>query len=102
MLSSGTAPTSDPAGAGIATAFADGREIRVSSAGSVSLNVNGSTAKIAIGGQSVTVERSRLLLDGRALGDVPPETRKVEVSMVKGMLFIRGDGRELARARMDK
>lgn len=103
-VSGGTATpgtvTQGTASSGTATAFAEGREIRVSAPGSVAVNVNGSSAEVKVAGQSLTVGRTKLTLDGKELGDVPPDTKKVEVTLEKDMLSIKGDGKEIARAKV--
>lgn len=99
---SGTA-TSGTAGAGTATAYADGREIRVTASGSVSVNVNGTAADIAIGGQSLTIAKTQLLLDGQPLAEFPAATKKIELHLDDtDMLSIKGDGKEVSRVKMTK
>jgi hypothetical protein len=93
--------TSGHVSPGTATAFADGREIRVTSAGTVSVNVNGSTAEVRLGRQLLIVQKTRLLLDGKPLGEVPLKTQKIEVQVDDNdMLSVKGDGKELARAKI--
>ncbi len=89
--------------AGTVTASAEGREIRVTAGGAVSVNVNGATAEVRLGGQTLLVEKTKLVLDGQMLGEVPQNTRKIEVQVdEKDMLSVKGDGKELARAKMQQ
>ncbi|MES2596319.1 MAG: hypothetical protein V4662_13325 [Verrucomicrobiota bacterium] len=85
---------------GIVTAFAEGREIRVSSAGSATVNVNGSTAEVKLGTQTLSIEKGRVLLDGKPLTNLPEATKKVQVDVKEGMLSIRGDGKEVTRSKL--
>jgi hypothetical protein len=84
------------------TAFADGREIRVRAIGSVTVNTNGATAEVKLGDQMLLVEKSKLLLDGQPLADLPAEAKKVDVEVTDGRLVVKADGKrvtskELAR-----
>ncbi|MGV3658891.1 MAG: hypothetical protein ACO1TE_01865 [Prosthecobacter sp.] len=93
--------TSGTVGAGTATAYVDGREIRVTAAGSVSVNANDSAAEIVIGGRSLTVAKTQLLLDGKQVGELPAGTKKVEVRLEdQHMLSIKGDGKEVIHVKM--
>lgn len=85
---------------GTVTASANGRQIQVIASESASVNVNGSNAEVKVGGQTLLVEKSKLSLDGQPLGNLPPETKKVEVSVKEGMLSVVGDGKEFARAKL--
>lgn len=85
---------------GTVTASANGRQIQVSAVEPASVNVSGANAEVKVAGQTLLVEKSKLILDGKTLGDMPPETKKVEVTVKEGMLSVIGDGKELARAKL--
>lgn len=102
---SATGGTATPGtvGAGTATAYADGREIRVSAAGSTSVNVNGPDAAITIGGQSLTMTKTKLLLEGQPLAELPITTKKIELYLDDtDMLTVKGDGKEVTRVKMTR
>lgn len=102
QVTGGTA-TPGTVGAGTATAYADGREIRVSAAGSTSVNVNGPDAAITIGGQSLTMTKTKLLLNGQPLAELPAKTKKVELYLDDtDMLTVKGDGKEVTRVKMTR
>lgn len=82
--------------------MADGREIRVTGPGAVSVNVNGGDAQVNVAQQALTVSKTKLMLDGKELGDIPPQTKKLEVMVEKDMLSIKGDGKEIARAKIEE
>jgi hypothetical protein len=97
----GGAVTNGQVSAGTVTAFAEGREIRVSATVAVSVNVNGATAEVKLGAQTLLVEKTKVLLDGKALGHVPAKARRIEVQVdARGMLLVRADGKEVARGKM--
>ncbi|MGV3660786.1 MAG: hypothetical protein ACO1TE_11400 [Prosthecobacter sp.] len=96
------APTApDPAKPGIVSALVGGREVSVTAADTAaSINVVGPTAEVKVGAQMLMVEKTQLVLDGKPLAELPPETKKVEILLAKGMLSIKGDGKEVARAKV--
>ena len=83
-----------------ASATVNGREIRVTASGHVSVNTNDAGAVVDLGGQSLTVSQSKLTLDGNDLGNIPPQTKRLEVTVTDDMLSVMGDGKEIARAKM--
>lgn len=85
---------------GMVTAIADGREIRVSAVEAVSVNVNGGEAQVKIGNQMLVVEKARLVLDGKAIGDLPPGSRKVEIAVKEGVLSVKSDGKAVAKSKL--
>lgn len=96
----GTA-TPGTVGAGTATAHVNGREIRVSAASSVSVNVNDSAAEISVGGRSLSMTKTKLLHEGRPLAEFPAAAKKIEIHLDDtDMLTVKSDGKEAARVKM--
>lgn len=94
-----TAP--DPARPGIVSALVGGREVSVTAPDTAaSINVVGPTAEVKVGPQMILVEKNQIMLDGQPLSELPPDTKKVEIILGKGMLSIKGDGKEVARAKV--
>ncbi|GEP46491.1 hypothetical protein [Brevifollis gellanilyticus] len=85
---------------GLVTAFAEGREIRVSSAQSATVNVNGATAQVKLGEQMLSIEKARIVLDGKPLANLPEATKQVQVDVKDSMLIIKGDGKEVTRSKV--
>ena len=63
--------------------------------GSVTLNTNGPNADVKIGDQMLHIAKSRLLLDGEPLADLPADTRKVDVEVQEGRLLVTVDGKHI-------
>jgi hypothetical protein len=82
---------------GTVTAFADGREIQVRAVDAVTVNVNGANAEIKIGNQMLVVQKTKLMLDGKALADMPAKAKKVDVEVKDRTLSVRADGKELTK-----
>lgn len=94
-----TAPS--PTKPGLVSALVAGREVTVTAPDtSASINVVGPTAEVRVGPQLLVVEKSQMTLDGQPLGQLPPDTKKIEVILGKGMLSVKGDGKEIARAKV--
>lgn len=97
----GETPVASPSTPGLVSAIAGGREISVTAADtSASIHVVGPNAEVKMGPQLLVVEKSQIILDGQPLAALPPETQKVEVSLDRSMLSVKGDGKELARAKV--
>lgn len=94
-----TAPA--PSTPGLVTALVGGREVSVTAPEtSATINVVGPTAEVRMGPQLLVLESTQMTLDGQPLGQVPPDTKKIEINFGKGMLSVKGDGKELARAKV--
>lgn len=85
---------------GTVTAFVDGREIRVKSVSGVSINVNGGNAEVKLGAQMLVIEKAKVVLDGKALANLPPASKKVEVDIKEGMLSVKADGKEVTHTKV--
>lgn len=97
----GETTASDPARPGMVSALVGGREVSVTAPDtSASINVVGPTAEVKVGPQMILVEKNQITLDGQPLSELPADTKKVEISLGKGMLSIKGDGKEVARAKV--
>lgn len=94
-------PEADANKPGDTSVMVAGREIRVTAPGTTpTINVIGPRAEVRVGPHLVVVEKDQLTLDGKALGQLPPDTHKVEVIMSKGTLSVKADGKEAAQAKV--
>ena len=81
------------------SAVVSGLEVRVTAPGTTaSVEAVGPTAEVRVGTRLLVVEKPHLTLDGKPLGNLPPNARKVEVVLDKGALIVKADGKEAARA----
>lgn len=86
---------------GVVSAVVGGREVSVTAPDTAAtINVTGPRAEVRVGPQLLVVERNQLTLDGKPLGELPADTRKVEVVLAKGTLSVKADGKEVARAKV--
>jgi hypothetical protein len=83
---------------GTVTANADGREIRVRSAGSTSVNVNGGAAEVKLDKQTLLIEKTRVVLDGKEIGALPPTAKDVLVEVNEGLLTVKSGGKQVAKS----
>lgn len=94
-------PNADADKPGTTSAIVGGREVSVTAPDTTAtVNVVGPTAEVRIGTRLLVVEKAQLTLDGKPLGPLPPDSRKVEVVLDKGGLVVKADGKESARAPM--
>ena len=70
----------------------DGRTIKGSFDTPSSIKGGGGTAVLTFSGHTLTVERERLLLDGKEKVRIPATTASIEVEFKKGALVVRSDG----------
>lgn len=98
-VSSGTS-TPGTVTPGTVTASADGREIRVTARGAVSVNSNGGEARVSIGPKTLVVGRTQLTLDGKKLGEISSDAKTIDMVEDQGMLSVKADGKELAKVKL--
>jgi hypothetical protein len=92
-------PQADANKPGTTSAIVGGREVSVTAPDTTAtVNVAGPNAEVRVGTRLLIVEKNQLTLDGKPLGPLPPDTRKVEVVLDKGGLVVKADGKEAARA----
>lgn len=80
---------------GTATARVAGREISASGAGSVSVHSEGDEAQVHLDGHVLTVEKERLLVDGKPRAKLPPSAEKIQINLTAGRLTVRADGAQV-------
>jgi hypothetical protein len=80
----------------------DGRKVSysVDGSGSLILETNGPTATFA--GGKVVVEKSRILLNDKAVASIPDNTKTVEIDCTAGKLTIKADGATVHETALDK
>jgi len=93
-VTSGTV-TAGTVGAATATSTVDGREITATTKGSVSINADGSSAVVTLGTHKLTVEKERLLLDGKERAKIPLHAGKILIDLADGRLSVRADGKDV-------
>jgi hypothetical protein len=81
-VTSGTV-TPGSVGAGTATAMVNGREITAKAQGSVSVRSEEDRAMVTLGSHQLTVEKERLLLDGKERAKLPAGAQKIAVTWIR-------------------
>ncbi len=92
------APAADGDKPGVVSAVVGGREVSVTAPDTTAtINVVGPRAEVKAGPQLIVVEKNQIVVDGKALGEIPPDTRKVEITVAKGAVSVKADGKEVGK-----
>lgn len=95
-------PNADAAKPGVVSAVVGGREVSVTAPETTAtINVVGPRAEVVVGLQTIIVEKNQVVVEGKALAEIPAETRKVEVIVNKGSVSVKADGKEVGKAKSD-
>ena len=78
------------------------REIKASLDGGGFISSQGDAAAISFGGGKLIFEKDSVQLDGKVLGKLPKEAKKVEVDYTAGKLTITVDGESVMSTEIKK
>ena len=80
------------------TGSTDGRELTAVIDGRASFKKDGDDHIITFGGHKLVVRKEWLVVDGeKGLFGIPPEARKVEIKVARGILTLSADGANLIK-----